>query len=126
MILEGPLRGKVRDREGLFGQDAKEAFDLVQPGRARWRVMEVDARVVDEPGAHGVGVVRGRVVEHHMEVTVRIGAGHLLHESEEVSCRMAGAEAVSDLAGRDLQGGEQIHDAVSPIVVRVPHGAARA
>ena len=39
---------------------------------------------------------------------------------------MAGAEGMGHLAGRDLQRGEQIHDAVASIVVRVPHRAARA
>ena len=61
-----------------------------------------------------------------MEVAVGIGAGDLLHEPEEVRGRMAGAERVRHFAGGDLQGREQIEDAVSPIVVRVAHGAAGA
>jgi hypothetical protein len=36
--------------------------------------MELDARVLGEPGAHVLGIVRGRVVEHHMERAVGIGA----------------------------------------------------
>ena len=39
---------------------------------------------------------------------------------------MAGAEGVGHFAGGDLQGRKEIEDAVSPIVVRVAHGAARA
>ncbi len=61
-----------------------------------------------------------------MELTARIGADDLLHKPEEVRRRMAGAEAVGHFSGRDLKGGEEIDDPVPPIVVRVPHGAARS
>ena len=50
---------------------------------------------------------------HHMKWIVRIGAGHLLYESEEVAGRMAALKRWVTLPVRDLQGGEQIHDAVA-------------
>ena len=81
----------------MFGQNAEKAFDLVQPGRARWGVVEVDARVGGEPGAHVLRIVRRRVVENDMELPARIGADDLLHKPEEVRRRMAGTETVGQL-----------------------------
>jgi hypothetical protein len=51
MVLERSLRGKVGDGERLYRQDTEGAFDLVQPRRARGRVMKMNARVITEPGA---------------------------------------------------------------------------
>ena len=44
-------RGEVGHAEGLFAEDAEEAFDLIEPRRAREGVMEGHARVLGEPGA---------------------------------------------------------------------------
>ena len=74
MVLQRAPRGKVGDRERLLGQDAEEALDLVQPRGACGRVMKVNARMGLEPGADLVGVVRGGVVEHDVELLVGIGA----------------------------------------------------
>ena len=81
--------------------------------------MEVHARVVGEPGADRVGVVRRRIVEHDVEVTRGVGARDLLHEPEEVRRGVSGAEPVGHLAGGNLQGRVEIGDAVAAIVVGV-------
>ena len=41
VLAERDLAWKVRDAERLLSEDAKEALDLVQPRRARRRVVEV-------------------------------------------------------------------------------------
>src|SRR6266550_6793856 len=65
VLAEPDLARKVRDAERLLSEDAKEALDLVQPRRARRRVVEVHARILREPLLHLRRAVRRRVVEHH-------------------------------------------------------------
>src|SRR6266446_7037828 len=52
VLAERDLARKVRDAERLLSEDAKEALDLVQPRRARRRVVEVHARILREPLLH--------------------------------------------------------------------------
>ena len=46
----------------------EESFDHVQPGRAGWREMQLEARAFVQPGLH-LGRLVGRIiVEHEMDV----------------------------------------------------------
>jgi hypothetical protein len=66
------------------------------------------------------------VVEHHMELSARVGAGDELEEGQELGVSMPVKAAAGDLAGGDLQGGEQAGDAVPDIIVGAPLGQPRA
>ena len=54
----------------LVGEQREPAFDLVEPGGAGRREVEVVARVAGEPGFDGRRFVGGVVVEHQMDVEI--------------------------------------------------------
>ena len=70
----------------LLGQVGEEALDLVDPGRACGREMDVSARALGQPVADRLGLVGGVVVHH--EVDVEFG-GHsdldLIEEPAELA-----------------------------------------
>src|SRR6266581_3485255 len=84
VLAERDLARKVRDAERLLSEDAKEALDLVQPRRARRRVVEVHARILREPLLHLRRAVRRRVVEHDVQFLPRMATRDMLHEAEKI------------------------------------------
>ena len=52
-------------------------------------------------------LVGGVVVEHDMQLTARVGAGHQLEEVQELAVTMAGMAGVSHLPGGHRQRGKQ-------------------
>ena len=54
----------------LVGEQREPAFDLVEPGGAGRREVEVIARVAGEPGFDGWRFVGGVIVEHQMDVEI--------------------------------------------------------
>ena len=115
------------------------------PRRIAWRVMipkKTSTRFSQEPevgvkcrvirgllGQPGldVGVLVGGVVVHHdVQLAARVGLGDLLEEAQELVVAVPRVAGVGDLAGRDLQGGEQGGGAVPLVVVGGLLGQARA
>ncbi len=88
--------------------------------------VDVDAGVLGQPGLD-VGVLVGGVVVHHQVqlASVGVGAGDLLEEREELLWRWRGLQRRGDLAGGDLQRGEQGRGAVPDVVVGAAFGQAR-
>ena len=68
VLTQGSLGLEVGEAERLFGENAEEALDLIEPGRAGRRVVEVHARMFREPGLDLGRSVRRRVVEHDVEL----------------------------------------------------------
>ena len=68
----------------MLAKNAEESLDLVQPGRAGRREVEMDARVGSEPLQDFRRAVRGGVIEDHMELLARILTNDQIHESDEV------------------------------------------
>ena len=87
--------------------------------------MQVDTGVLLQPGAHLGMVMGGVVVQHEVQLTPGIGAGDLLTEHQELGVAMSIEAAVGDLAGGDLQSGEQRRRTMPDVVVGAALGAAR-
>jgi hypothetical protein len=126
VLAERGLARKVRDGERLLSEDAKEALDLVQPRRARRRVVEVHARILREPLLHLRRAVRRRVVEHDVQLLPRMATRDMLHEAEKILGCVTVRAPVGDLAIRNVQRCVQVDDAVTLVVVRVTSGASFA
>src|SRR5712691_10256716 len=69
---------------GLSGEDPEPGLDHVEPGRARGREVKLDLGMLVEPGLHRRRRMRGRVVEHDVELVAPVAAGHALDEAQEV------------------------------------------
>ena len=54
----------------LVGEQREPAFDLVEPGGAGRREVEVVARVAGAPGVDGRRFMGGIIVEHQMDVEI--------------------------------------------------------
>src|SRR5918995_7305471 len=117
--------GEAATSDCLASEDPKEHFHKVHPAGRGWREMQVDPWVLLQPGAHLGMVMGGIVVQHQVQLTPGIGAGDLLTERQELGVAMSIEAAVGDLAGGDLQRGEQRRRTVPDVVVGAALGAAR-
>ena len=126
MLSQGGLGIEVAGAERLFAKNAEEALHLVEPRRARRRVVEVHPRVRGKPRGHLWGPVRRRIVEHDVQLLSGVATHHRLHEGEKVGRRVAVGHAMRDVARGDLQRRVQVDDAVAFVVVRVARGTAGA
>ena len=70
--------------DGLTCEDTEPGFDEVDPGRTLGGEVQGDATVGAKPGLDLLGRVRGGVVDDHVKLPARIGAGHPLEEAQEV------------------------------------------
>jgi len=98
----------------LVGEESKPAFYLIEPGGAGRGEVEVIARVAGEPRFHGRGLVGGVIVEHQMDV--EIGRPGLLDRGQELAefdRAVTLVAAADDMAGGDIQSGEQRGGAVT-------------
>ena len=98
----------------LVGEPREPAFDLVKPGGAGRREVEVIARVAGEPGFDGRRFVGSVIVEHQMDV--EIGRHGLLDRGQELAefdRAVTLVAAADDMAGGDIQSGEQRGGAVT-------------
>lgn len=64
-------RAKRAAANGLVGNQAEEAFYLVQPGTVGWGEMDVPARSGRKPGLHLGVFVSALIVDDQMDVQVR-------------------------------------------------------
>ena len=107
--------------ELFFGQEREEAFDLVQPGSAGRREVDMPARMAGQPASHRRRLVGCVVVHDQMDVEV---VGDLGFESAQEPEELAAAvtrEALSDdLAGGDVQRREERGGAVAHVVMGAP------
>ena len=92
----------------LVGEQREPALDLVEPGGAGRREVQVIAPVADEPGLDRRRLVSGVVVEHQMDVEIgRYGLLDLRQEVAEFDRAVTLVAVADDPAGGDVQGGEQ-------------------
>lgn len=110
-----------------LGEVGKESLDLIDPGRACGRQMNVPVRPFGEEGADRSGLVRGVVVHHEMNVEVAWhDAIDLAQEAQELFGAMARIALADDLARGDVERGKQRCRAVALVIVRAPLGLAGA
>ena len=99
--------GEGTSANGLLGNVAEAAFDLVEPGRIGWGELQVVARTPSEPSADFGMFVSGVVVNDEMDVE---GVGHiavdLTQECEELLMTVSGMAMGDDLAGGDIESGQ--------------------
>lgn len=103
-----------------FGE---EALDLVEPRGGCGRKVEMNARMLFQPGLHGLGLVGGVIV--HDQVKIEMLGCVALNDPKEAQklLRSMPRQALADhLAGLDVQGGEQGRRAIALVVV-VRHGS---
>ena len=105
----------------LVGEQCEPAFDLIEPGGAGRGEMEVIARAAGEPRFDGRGLVGGVIIEHEMDVEIgRHGLLDLAEELAEFDRTVTLVAAADDLAGSNVQSGEQRGRAVTLVVMTTP------
>src|SRR5664280_1668568 len=106
------------DPEDLPFEDAEPDLDLVEPGGVGWGEVEVDVPMAGQP-AVVLGLVGTEVVEHDVDLQLRVGMGDedLVHEVEELAPPAPRVVAGLDEPARDFEGGEQRRRAVTAVLV---------
>src|SRR5208337_654229 len=97
----------AQDRAGELGE---EAFDEIEPGAVLGREDEFEApgRLLGEPSLGLLGDVRGMIVEDQLNRRVgRIGGVEELEEFNEFAAAVAVLDESVDLAGEQIDAGEQ-------------------
>ena len=69
-------RGEDAAREQIAFDLRKPEFDLIEPGRVGRREMQMDVRVREEKGPHGLGLVRRQIVGNHVNLSSLRLRGH--------------------------------------------------
>src|SRR5712691_3115551 len=117
------VEGAAADR--FVGEFAKPAFDEVEPGARGRGEVEVEARMLGEPGLDVVVFVGAVVVDDQVQLAL---AGELAvevaEELEELLVSVARQALADDAAVERVEGGEQGGGAVAFVVVGHRAGAA--
>src|SRR4029453_3272774 len=107
------------------GERREEGFDRVQPRARGRREVEGPARVRGEPSAHLGMLMRGVIVEDHVD---HLAGRHLaldrVQEADELLVAVARHAAADHPAVEDVERGEQGGGAVALVVVRPGAGFA--
>ena len=99
-------------------QDREPDLDLVEPGAVGRGEVKANVRVADAPSL-ALGLMGREIVEDDMDLLARIGGDDAVHEVEELDAPAALVMAGGDLAGEDVESGEQGRGAVALVVVAV-------
>ena len=110
--------GEGTSANGLLGNDAEPAFDLVEPGRIGWGEMNVVAGTPSEPSADFGMFVSSVVIDDEMDVeVVRHTAVDLTQESEELLMTVSRFTAGDDSPGGHIESREQSGRAVTFVIM---------
>ena len=125
VILDGLfqfLRGAMNTASQLlFGQQGKQALDLVQPRSAGRGEVDMPVRPLGEPCSDGWGLVGGVIVHDQMDIEIVRHIGIDLTKKRQKFLGAVSLEASSDhLAGGNIEGGEERRRAMPLIVVSAP------
>ena len=105
--------------ELFFGQEREEALDLVEPGGAGRREVDMPARMAGQPTLNGRRLVGCVVVHDQMDVELVGDLGfESAQELEELPAAVAWEALADDLAGGDVEGGKQGGGPVAHVVMR--------
>jgi hypothetical protein len=124
-LFEFVFRGHsdvAQDRAGELGE---EAFDEVEPGAVLGREGELEAagRLGSEPSSRFSGDVRGMIVEDQLDRgTRRISRIEKLEELDELSAAVAVSDQGMDLAGEQINPGQQAERAVTLVLMITREG----
>jgi len=104
--------------EGTSGENTEPDFCLIEPRGMGGSVVKMNIFVLGQPPIpfrQGV-----QIIENDMDLLVRIGCHHLIHEAQKLSTSAPLEVSGLDLARRDLQGRKQGGGAVTFVLVIVP------
>ena len=105
----------------LFCEHGEEALDLVQPGGAGRREVDVPAGMACEPVADRRGLVGRVVVDHQVDVEVGRDVGlDGAQELKELSGPVTLEAAPDHFAGRDIEGREERRRPVALVIMTAP------
>src|ERR1700677_601101 len=99
-------RREANALESLLAQNAEPTFHLIQPRGIRRSEMQMDSRMAPEPPVF-FGLVSIQVVQHDVDVAVRVGGYNLIHEIQKLSPPPAMVMACDDLPGSDVESRKQ-------------------
>src|SRR5258708_503306 len=108
-----------------LGDEGKEALDLIEPGRACGRQMDVPARPFGEPIADQRGLMGGVIVPDEMNLKSLGDIGLDLREELSKLARPMTAITLSDhVARRDVEGSKERGCAMALVVMAAPGNLA--
>ena len=116
--LEGGDAGEGSSANGFLRDSGKPPFDQVEPGGAGRCQMEMEPRVLGQPGPDDRMFVRAVVVADQMDLTAPVLSVEDLQKGQELLVRVPAEASLGDLAGGHFQSREQTRGAVSDVVVR--------
>src|SRR3989442_13605126 len=82
---QGADRVERATPDGLAGEDPEPGFHQVEPGRALRGEGKMDRGMLVKPGTNRLRRMRGRVVEHDVQLVIAGAARRGLQEGEEGS-----------------------------------------
>lgn len=118
MILEFGERIERCTPKRLAGEDREPDFDLIEPGRADWREMEMHVRMALQR-AIVLRLVDVEIVEDDIDLAPLVLSDDAVHEVEKLQPSPPLILASRHFAGSDVEGGEERRRAVPLIVVRL-------
>jgi len=106
--------------------DASEpVLDLVEPRRVGWRVVHVNAAMVEQERLHEWRLMAADVVADDVDLAAAGLAGDdVLEEGDELLAGMAWRGLAEHLASAGIERGEQAQRAVAPVFEAVALGAS--
>src|SRR5215470_3726686 len=116
VLLELLDRGEGGAAQGLAFQDREPDLDLVEPGGAGRREVEVHLGMTLEP-AVALGLMGAEIIENDVEVLAWVGGDDAVHEVEELDAPATLFVGGDHLASGHLEGGEQGGGAVAYVIV---------
>jgi len=104
--------------DGTLGNETEPAFDLIEPRRVSWGVVDVVARPGGEPDANFGVLVGGVVIDDEMQVERDRNAFiKMPQEGQELLMAVPGLALDDDLAALHVEGGKQRRRAVAHVVM---------
>src|ERR1700757_579634 len=104
--------------ERFAGEDRKPDLDLVEPGCAGWRKMEVHVWMALQP-AIILRLVRVEIVEDDMDLASSVLSDNPVHEVEKFKPSSPLVLTPRHLARRNVESGEERRRAMPGVVVRL-------
>ncbi len=116
-VLELLLGAMNTLRQTSLAQDAEEAFHHIHPRGVGGGMVKVHARVMLQPSFRRIILVNVQVVQDDVKVAARKSGGHVVHKAQEVYRGPALLDMRQDLAGGNLQRGQQGLRAMTDVLV---------
>src|SRR3954452_6376253 len=111
-LSELARRSEAGTTERLAGENAEPTFHLVQPGRVGGSEVKLDVGVALEPAVL-FGLVRVQIVQHDVDLAVRVFGNDAIHKLQKLTATAAAIVCRLHLPRSDLKSGEQGRGAVT-------------